>query len=74
MSNKELKKKRKMSSIEHARGFARRKIVVIDRTRLFCLASEFEARCGFEIGDQSLRGKREIFVENLSNDINAFIL
>lgn len=63
-----------MSSIEHARGFARGKIVVIDRTRLFCLASEFEARCGFEIGDQSLRGKREIFVENLSNDINAFIL
>lgn len=69
-----IKKKRKMLSIEHARGFTWGKIVVIDRARLFCLVSEFEARCGFEIGDQSLRGKREIFVENLGNDINALIL
>lgn len=74
MANKGLKKKRKMLSIEHARGFTWGKIVVIDRARLFCLVSEFEARCGFEIGDQSLRGKREIFVENLGNDINALIL
>lgn len=74
MANKELKKKKKdvVSSIEHAGGFAWGKMVVIDRARLFCLVSEFEARCGFEIGDQSL--KREIFVGNLANDINALIL
>ena len=77
MANKGLKKKkkkRKMSSIEHARGFTWGKIVVIDRARLFRLVSEFETRCGFEIGDQSLRGKREISVENLGNDINALVL